>query len=458
MCSLHDYDNDGVQFITKEDDKVLDEMACKKCSNKAEILLRRKDSYCRDCFLMGATHKFRATLGKSKIVRPKDTVLVAYSGSEGSTALLHLIKAGMHELIHKRLVFKTIVVYIDEGAVTSQSIEERQANVAKISKEIENLGFIGYAIPLHKSLEELDETVQSIKLYKASTEGDDTLSKILNCLTSCTAKEEMIYRLRQRLLVSVGRQLKCNKIFVADNATKLAIRILSNISLGRGAQLPLDVGFVDNRFFDIGILRPMRDFTKEELLGYLMFHKLTVARHSNLSTEKSSYNTLQTLTEKFVNGLEAEFYGTVSAVFRTGEKLGNATSNDLTNICALCNAPLDTAITDSELCCIQATAFSQMISLEGPNDSNNKCDNTENKDTANDGNPDNCTKCHKHKCTTIELPLFNSENLKKYLCYGCTLILQDINDPKAISPFLLRVTKKKLHLEKMREEISDFLL
>ena len=38
------------------------------------------------------THKFCATIGKTKLVRVRELVLVAFSGSPNSSALLHLIQ------------------------------------------------------------------------------------------------------------------------------------------------------------------------------------------------------------------------------------------------------------------------------------------------------------------------------------------------------------------------------
>lgn len=60
-----------------------------------------------------ATHKFRASLGKSKLVRKGDKVLVGFSGSSSSLALLHLIMTGIKEEAHKKLVFEPCIVYID---------------------------------------------------------------------------------------------------------------------------------------------------------------------------------------------------------------------------------------------------------------------------------------------------------------------------------------------------------
>lgn len=89
-------------------------MLCRKCKSKnADILLVGQSGYCKNCFLNVTNHKFRAALGKSKIIRHGDAILVDHSGELNSTVLLHLIKAGMSESAHKRLIFKTVVLYID---------------------------------------------------------------------------------------------------------------------------------------------------------------------------------------------------------------------------------------------------------------------------------------------------------------------------------------------------------
>jgi len=44
------------------------------------------------CFLARATHKFRSAFGKSRLVRDKEKVLVAYSSGRASSAMVHLIE------------------------------------------------------------------------------------------------------------------------------------------------------------------------------------------------------------------------------------------------------------------------------------------------------------------------------------------------------------------------------
>jgi cytoplasmic tRNA 2-thiolation protein 2 len=45
----------------------------------------------RECFQEYFTHKFRATIGKNKILEKDEIVLFPYSASSSSVAMLHLI-------------------------------------------------------------------------------------------------------------------------------------------------------------------------------------------------------------------------------------------------------------------------------------------------------------------------------------------------------------------------------
>ncbi|XP_011313083.1 cytoplasmic tRNA 2-thiolation protein 2-like [Fopius arisanus] len=170
--------------------KVSNLLVCQKCNNeKGEVTLRKKDGYCNGCFLISTNHKFRATLGRSKIVRPSDTILVGPNGQAGSSAFLN----------------------------------------------------------------------------------------------------------------------------------RVAIAILSNVALGRGANLSSDCGLIDNRHNDVMILRPMRDFSRQELYYYLRIRDIKCIDEKELKDNRPPF--IQKLTGKFVRNLEELFSGTVSTIFRTGEKI-----------------------------------------------------------------------------------------------------------------------------------------
>lgn len=67
-------------------------------------------------------------------------------------------------------------------------------------------------------------------------------------------------------------------MFLAENSTRLAIKILSNVAQGRGAHLSQDTGFSDgNRFEKCGVnlLRPLRDISSKEIVMYIALHKVS---------------------------------------------------------------------------------------------------------------------------------------------------------------------------------------
>ena len=88
MCSLigtamllNDEDDDPTSIETPNTVST-DSSVCKKCRvAESKLTLRKKDSYCVECFLAASKHKFRATLGKHKIMSLGEDVLVYYKGS-----------------------------------------------------------------------------------------------------------------------------------------------------------------------------------------------------------------------------------------------------------------------------------------------------------------------------------------------------------------------------------------
>lgn len=96
-----------------------------KCDKPAGAVARIKDPFCRDCFLAYFTHRFRATFGKSKLVRQNEKALVAFSGGQSSSVLLDLIRQGLSENVHKKLRFIPTIIIVDDGAIFHQSWEDR---------------------------------------------------------------------------------------------------------------------------------------------------------------------------------------------------------------------------------------------------------------------------------------------------------------------------------------------
>lgn len=75
MCSLAEgdllFDSDAETLSECSTEKSeFSTTTCKKCRIADAVLtLRTKDRYCRDCFVVAVTHKFRSTLGKNRVMR-----------------------------------------------------------------------------------------------------------------------------------------------------------------------------------------------------------------------------------------------------------------------------------------------------------------------------------------------------------------------------------------------------
>lgn len=402
----------------KRKTKAKDMSVCMKCKiEKPVVIIRINDPMCRSCFLSYATHKFRSTLGKSKLVKANDKVLIAVSGGHTSIAMLHLVKEALSEGAHKRLKFSPGVVFIDESVILNQNVE---AAMKQLSQDIGTYQYPFYLIPLFKNIEKATENDEKNEqeIFKENYDKIKTL----------TAQTNFVEMLKLQLIVHTAKEHGYNKVMVGENSTTLSMKMLCNISQGRGISLHQDIAVGDDRFSDVMIIRPMREFSSKEAA---MYNRLLDLKHysiPNLHTMKESRSSLQRQTEEFITGLQAEFPSTVSTVFRTGDKLSSDSgvkSSDLT--CIFCQSGITSDDIDVKV---------TKIFVE--------------KDSGCCGSSQECTS-NKFKLAV--------EDVKTRLCYGCNLTFKDMNNDVATLPsFLLNAISSDVKRSKMKESIQEFLL
>lgn len=144
---------------------------------------------------------------------------------------------------------------------------------------------------------------------------------------------------RKRLLIDVAKKLRCKSVFTTETSSEIASHLLTNVSLGRGYHLPLDIvnihnfilefyfnllnnfiqGVCDNRHEEVKIVRPLRTYEVKELVYYNIFNNLNPI--SVPERRKNPYDSIQNLVEKFVTDLQMNYPATVTTVVRTGDKL-----------------------------------------------------------------------------------------------------------------------------------------
>ena len=115
----------------------------------------------------------------------------------------------------------------------------------------------------------------------------------------------------------------------------------------------------------------MREFTDEEIQHYNQFcqHSISFSINSPDSEFQSESNcinddlqSIQNLTHNFLTSLQRNFQGTISTIFRTGDKLNSMNDNKCEideEKCIMCHGKID-AIGPT----LQATEFSKLVSSE----------------------------------------------------------------------------------------------
>uniref|UniRef100_A0A670YPR4 Cytoplasmic tRNA 2-thiolation protein 2 n=1 Tax=Pseudonaja textilis TaxID=8673 RepID=A0A670YPR4_PSETE len=384
---------------------------CVKCKEASPVvIIRAGDAFCKGCFKDYFVHKFRAMLGKNRCIYPGEKVLLAFSGGLASSSMLRQVQEGLNREAAKKLRFRPGIIYIDEGAVCGRSLDEREKTCGQVEAVLRATGFPYHLVFLEEVFDLPTSVLSSLshnatgqapsykeavadflrwqqqqreerkeedaatsledRLAECSLEGcwwpgrlaalheagsslashAQDLSRLFAGIKSLTAKEELLQTLRTHLVLHVARRNRYTKVMVGDSCTRVSVKLLTNLSLGRGAFLAMDTGFLDSRYGDVLILRPMREYPAKEIAFYNYLFGVPTVFTPGLDTKASDRASIHLLIETFLCKLQLEFPSTVSTVYRTGEKLSAVPPEAQPDVptapasCLLCLCPLDTNV------------------------------------------------------------------------------------------------------------------
>ncbi|GJQ87359.1 hypothetical protein Trydic_g17405 [Trypoxylus dichotomus] len=358
MCSVGDdyQDNELTNHMERLD--IIKVKTCNKCREQTpNVLLRRKDGYCRSCFLVGTEHKFKAFLGKHRFIKKDECVLINYTIGHPITALLSFLKSGVDSTTPKQLKFKPVVLCIEKNyhlncEERSQLLEQIQNHVKEFNFPIYFTSFLEYVC--HSNINLTTDYTQ----IRLNRNDSGEISKLYEKEISLTVQTELCKQYERRLLLESATRLGCQHVFTCDLAVDVASQILTNVSLGRGGHLEMDIGICDKRDPNISLIKPLRVFDIKELALYNYFNHLEPI----VITEDQSdpYMSVQNLMTNFVENLQVNFPSTITTVVRTGDKL-SMDKNDWENKkCELCLLPIETR--NGKFTSAEATEFSHWIS------------------------------------------------------------------------------------------------
>lgn len=317
---------------------------CRRCGQSPPfIVLDRVHIECKICFLESCNKKIRSTIGKSKLVKLNDKVLVAFSGGSSGTALLYMIKNSFECTVGRQQTFRPSILHIDtncrpyrgdltdgkdrrHGALknflseTSRRYQEWDlyyttieqcvnldnglpvswARYNQCSKKIEDLIVDANIECLETKMKDLDSTQKQQYIQEQIPK---LLSQVATCLNYLCKEED-----------------KIKFIFVGSTSTKLATDFLVNVILGLGSTSNPTVSVCDRRF-DVPLFRPLRNFSKKEVAFYLRARDLNHHLDTNLATLVEGKSSIQKLTEGFLTKLYIDYPATYSTLLKTGSKL-----------------------------------------------------------------------------------------------------------------------------------------
>ncbi|KAJ3129543.1 Cytoplasmic tRNA 2-thiolation protein 2 [Nowakowskiella sp. JEL0407] len=365
---------------------------CGKCRTAVPSVYVRRSFYCRPCFNDSVIHRFRTVLQRKDLLPDDLSVLLAYSGGPSSSTMLHLIKDFHSQNGRKKQKFKSIsVCHIDESILGYQTPEDIQKITAAVSDSGLNLTCI-----------KLEDCFTGTE-----TEKSQKFNGMMELVSDNSAREDLVFNIKIDLLLREARRTICKGLLMGCNATRLAIRIISQTSKGRGFALPIDIATETDYYKDVVVLRPMKEILSKEVGLYNHYNNVKFAAIKNAATGKSKHS-IDRLTEDFITSLQIDFPSTVNTVCKTMQKVTTDYKSS-TISCILCSGPVQL---DSH----KWGDFHTISSLPQVTGSETiKSETAENNSGADDMRSLICYSCQRLKGivkTGMDLPVFVRDQMK----------------------------------------------
>lgn len=274
-------------------------------------------------------------------------VLLPLTFGFSSTTLLHILDLHLKTQMSKtgRTGFKLSIVAIG-NAEQNLPVEDLLEKVRRQYPDHEYA-----ALPLHDVLRMASGDAALRDLVPQAPEGEEPgnqeqLARLVNSLTSATARADVLSTLRTRLIIEHAKSAGCQSILWGDSTTTLAEKTLAETCKGRGFSLPWQVA--DGKSpFGVHFYYPLRDVLKKELVSYIALTKSGLAAliyepspGATQASTSSKNTTIDDLMKQYFESVEENFPSIVSNVVRTSGKLQVPAGAESDPRCDLCDMPV----------------------------------------------------------------------------------------------------------------------
>ncbi|CAM0949241.1 unnamed protein product [Alopecurus aequalis] len=284
--------------------------SCGKCGGGAVVTVAGGVGLCAECLRAQLFGKFKLAVTSNAMVRPTDSILLAFSGGPASRVALQFL----HEMRSKAIeswdasnsqalpVFDVGVAFVDESTLLSKPECEVELAIADIKSIVSSL------LPSDKAMH-----IAPLEDVFASDQG--RLRELVGMINDDTGREDLLQCLRMLSLQKIALENGYAKIMLGSCASAIACHVLSATVKGQGYSLPADIQYVDTRW-EVPVVLPLRDCLAHELSLLCELDSLTTQQL--LERPCSGINSL---VASFVARLREENPSREHTIVRTAQKL-----------------------------------------------------------------------------------------------------------------------------------------
>ncbi|EPY52191.1 cytosolic thiouridylase subunit Ctu2 [Schizosaccharomyces cryophilus OY26] len=316
-----------------DNDKVF---LCRKCKKQATVMSRSEYS-CDGCFVRSTENKIRRQF---ELLRPNlehrrsRKALLAVSGGISSMAMLETAYyLSRYRKDNYRPMFdELLVVHLQSGSL--QDEEGRAKTKVIIQKAIES-----YYTQCEFQVIQEDDLLKNAYCIDANgklshDDSSNCNSFNLEAIPSLASRQDLLYRVREQVLISIAEKEGCDTIVFGDCGTTIAARVLELVAEGRGFAIPWCTSVYSKLpDFPVSLLRPLREVLSSELKSYMKIKELDYI--PTVVEERPA--TISGVAENYFKNLNDPFPSLVNTVVRMSSKLNVPEAN---KTCSLCKLPM----------------------------------------------------------------------------------------------------------------------
>jgi uncharacterized protein (TIGR00269 family) len=267
---------------------------CDKCKDKAAITLAYgPHHFCEKHFTQFFENRFKKTIRKYKLFKPKEKILIAYSGGKDSAVLLHLL----NKYYSRSNTLEALI--IDEG------VEGYRDNAIKAAEEnCKQLGVKYTVISFKKEFGITNDKLMPLILSNPKMGG--------TCAFCGT--------LRRNIMNKYAKKVNADKLATGHNLDDEVQSFVMNVfnnDFERMKRMSASTGVIDHAGF-VKRIKPLYETPEKEIIAYCAMRGI---KHYSQECCPYSWTAKRNEYREMLNHFESRFPGTEYSIMRFYENI-----------------------------------------------------------------------------------------------------------------------------------------